>query len=302
MRVKYNGGMKQVYYKHKVENLLNISKIVTVHYFEFDAHFKGREEKHDFWEMVYAIKSPLVCSANGERIFLEEGEVLFHKPSEPHAHAADGEHAPDVFVISFECKSEAIRFFENKHLSLSRELCKYIYAIIEESKNTFDLPVSDPYVRKMPLAKTDTLGGLQMIKNLTELLLIGLMRQETGKVGGTAQFLLKEDYEEHITREIIAYLKANLERSVSVDDIAKTLSYTKSYLFRQFKKSTGDTIMSYFLKLKIDAAKKRLREEDCPISEIAQTLSFESPAYFSKAFKKVTGRTPMQYRTTHKKQ
>ena len=294
--------MKQLYYKHKVENLLNISKIVTVHYFELDPHFKGREESHDFWEMVYAIKSPLVCTKDGERCLLEEGEILFHKPGEAHAHAADGEHAPDVFIISFECKSEAIRFFEGKHLHLDRELCKYIYAIIDESKNTFDLPVSDPYVRKMPLAKTDTLGGLQMIKNLTELLLIGLMRRETGKVGGTAQFLLKEDYEEHITREIIAYLKASLDKSVSVDDIAKNLSYTKSYLFRQFKKSTGDTIMSYFLKLKIDAAKKRLREEDSPISEIAATLAFDSPAYFSKAFKKVTGRTPMQYRTSHKKQ
>ena len=293
--------MRQVYYKHKVENLLNISKIVTVHYFEFDPSFVSRGESHDFWELVYAVKNPIVCTAGGERITLQEGEVLFHKPNEYHTLAADKESAPDVFIISFECKSEAIRFFENKHLQLDRELLKYIYMIIEESKNTFDLPISNPDIRKMPLSKTDSLGGLQLIKNLTEILLINLMRKETGKLETQAQFLLKEDYEGHITKEIIAYLKANATRAVTIDEVARSLSYTKSYLFRQFKKSTGDTIMSYFLKLKIDIAKKMLRAGNCSVSEIAAALAFDSPNYFSKAFKKVTGRTPMQYKTMHAK-
>lgn len=293
--------MRQVYYKHKVENLLNISKIVTVHYFEFDPNFVSRGESHDFWELVYAVKNPIVCTAGGERITLKEGEVLFHKPNEYHTLEADKESAPDVFIISFECKSEAIRFFENKHLKLDRELLKYIYMIIEESKNTFDLPVSRPDIRKMPLSKTDSLGGLQIIKNLTEILLIHLMRKETDKVETQAQFLLKEDYEGHITKEIIALLKANVTGTVTIDEIARSLSYTKSYLFRQFKRSTGDTIMSYFLKLKIDAAKKMLRAGTASVSEIAAALAFDSPNYFSKAFKKVTGRTPMQYKAMHTK-
>ena len=44
--------MKQAYYQHKIENLLTVSKIVTVHYFEFEKNFKGHEESHDFWELV----------------------------------------------------------------------------------------------------------------------------------------------------------------------------------------------------------------------------------------------------------
>ena len=299
--MRYNMNMRQVYYKHKVENLLNISKIVTVHYFEFDPNFASRGEAHDFWELVYAVKNPIVCTASGERITLQEGEVLFHKPNEFHSLSADRENAPDVFIISFECKSEAIRFFENKHLTLDRELLKYIYMIIEESKNTFDLPISSPDIRKMPLSKKESLGGMQLIKNLTEILLINLMRKETDKVETQAQFLLKEDYEGHITKEIIAYLKANVTRAVTIDEVARSLSYTKSYLFRQFKKSTGDTIMSYFLKLKIDVAKKMLRAGNVSVSEIAASLAFDSPNYFSKAFKKVTGRTPMQYKAMHTK-
>ncbi len=293
--------MKQAYYKHKVEHLLNISKIVTVHYFEFDKRFRSHGEAHDFWELVYAVKNSLLCTANGQEITLKEGEVLFHKPNEYHTLAADGTSAPDVFIISFECKSEAIRLFENKRISLDRDLLFYIYTIIEESKNTFDLPESNPEIKKMPLSTMEALGGLQLIKNLTEILLIQLLRRETGKGGVPSRFLLKEDYEEHVTREIIAYLKENLRRTVTMDELSRHLSYTKSYLFRQFKRSTGDTIMSFFLKLKVDAAKKLLREDRLSVSEIAASLGFESAGYFSKVFKKVTARTPMQYKSAHKK-
>jgi len=292
--------MGQIYYKHKVENLINISKIVTVHYLELDSEFKSRGEAHDFWELVYADKNSVLCTADGREVLLKEGEVLFHKPDEYHTLESDNRNAPNVFIISFECKSEAIRFFEGKHLTLDRELLRYIYMIIEESKNTFDLPHSNPDIKKMPLSKEDSLGGLQLIKNLTEILLIGIMRKETGKVGADSRFLLKEDYDEHITRDVIAYLRENISGSLSMDDIAKRLSYTKSYLCRQFKSVTGETVMAYFTKLKIKAAKKMLRESGMSIAEISQSLAFDTPNYFTKTFKRVTGYTPMQYKKMHR--
>ena len=70
-------------------------------------------------------------------ILLNEGEALFHKPNEFHSLAADGRAPSNVFIISFECKSEAIRFFENKRLQLNKKFLEYIYRIVEESKKTF---------------------------------------------------------------------------------------------------------------------------------------------------------------------
>ena len=48
------------YFKHKLENLINVSKIVTIHYFEFDKNFKSTGEAHDFWEIVYAEKESVI--------------------------------------------------------------------------------------------------------------------------------------------------------------------------------------------------------------------------------------------------
>ena len=70
--------MKQNYYKHKIENLLLVSKIVTIHYFEFEKNFESKGESHDFWELVYADKESIVCTANSKEITLKEGEILFH--------------------------------------------------------------------------------------------------------------------------------------------------------------------------------------------------------------------------------
>ncbi len=290
--------MKQQYYKYKIENLLLVSKIVTVHYLEPDKNFATLGESHDFWELVYADKESVVCSGDGTTHILEEGEMIFHKPNEFHTLAANTRTAPNVFIISFECRSEAVHFFEGRKIKLNKNLLKLIYMIIEESKKTFDVPYSDPSIKKMPLKKKPALGGLQVIKNLLEILLIDIMRDETEKENSSI-FLFKEDFDEYITRQIVSLLNENIHNALQIDDLCEQLNYHKSYLFRRFKATTGRTIMSYFLNLKIERAKKLLRESDMTVTQISETFAFDSPNYFSKTFKKLTGCTPLQYKKIH---
>ena len=288
--------MEQTYYKHKLQNLIVVNKVVTIHYFEFDKHFKSRGEKHDFWELVYADKGSIVCSADGKEILLNEGEMLFHKPNEFHTLSADTVSAPNVFIISFECKNEAIRFFENKRLVLNKKYLKFIYMLVEESKKTFHLPYSDPELKKMQLLNRPTLGGEQLIKNLLEILLINIMRDETESEHTNTQFLFKEELDGYVAKRILEFLNERLYQRIKIDDLCETLNYNKSYLFRQFKTATGRTIMQYFTDLKIEESKKLLRSTDLSVSEIAYKLSFDSPNYFSKTFKKKTQYTPLQYK------
>lgn len=287
------------YYRYKIENLLVIKKIVTIHYFEFDKNYRFEGESHDFWELVYVDKGNLICHAGELEIFLKEGEMLFHKPNEFHSLAADGHTVSNVVVVSFECKSEAIRFFENKRLPLPKKCAQYIYRIVEESKKTFDLPYFDPAMRKMVVLEKPTLGGGQLIKNFLEILLIDVMRHETEKGNPSDVFLQRNNADGKLTQEIIRFLKENVERKITVDDICETLHYNKSYLFRQFKAETGETIMSYYTRLKIERAKELLRGGNMTVSQISELLSFNAPDYFSKTFRKFTRMTPSKYRKLH---
>lgn len=292
--------MRTQYYKHKIENLLVINKIVTIHYFEFDKDFQGPTEAHDFWELVYADKSTIFCTANGNEIELSEGEILFHKPLESHSLRANGQNAPNVFIISFECKSQSIGFFENQKLKLNKQFLRFIYAIIEESKKTFDLPYSDPELKKMKLLSTPTLGGQQLIKNYLEILLINLLRNETEKANGSAIFLQRQDYNGVLTQQIIDFLKENIYNTLTIANVCEALHYNKSYIFKQFKTATNYSIMEYFHKMKIAEGKRLLRETNDSVTQIAEKLAYDTPNYFSKTFKKMTGYTPLHYRKLHK--
>ena len=189
-----------------------------------------------------------------------------------------------------------MRFFENKRLRLNKRLLRFVYRIIEESKKTFDLPYSDPALKKMKLRKKPPIGGQQLIKNYLEILLIDLMRDETEKEDSEIVFLQKNERDGYVSKRVVSYLREHIRENVGVSDICNALNYNKSYLFQQFTADIGMPIMTYFTKLKMELAKKLLRESDAPVAQIADELAFESAGYFSKCFKKHVQKTPLQYR------
>jgi len=291
-----NIHMGKKYYKHKIENLVNVLKIITIHYFEFDKTFASKKETHDFWELVYPIKNNIILTANGEDILLKQNQMYFHFPNQEHCLRADGILSPDVFIISFASKSQSMHFFDNKILTIDKSLERYIYSIIEESKNTFDIPVSNPNTKKMELKQNRNLGGLQIIKNELENLLIHIMRDETQNSSSNSVFLIKENYKGNLSGEITKYLNEHVYDKITISMLEETFNYNKSYLFAIFKKNTGHSIIEYLNLIKIEKAKQLLLSTNLSVIEISNRLSFDTPSYFCKVFKNILNMTPLKYR------
>lgn len=288
------------YYRHKIDNLLVVSKIITVHYFEFDKHFASEGEAHDFWEMVYVESGEFLCTAGDTALTLHEGEAMFHRPGEYHRHTADGICAPHVFIISFECRSEGMRFFEGRRIRLPRECVRQVFSILDEAMATFNIPVSDPLTKKMELLGAPILGGTQMIKNRLEMLLITLLRSETDRAGEGDRFLRDEGAGGRIADAIITKMRDNLFSGLSVAELCEGIAYSRSYIFKEFRDATGHTIADYYNTLKIAEAKRLIREKNLSFAEIAEMLCFESPNYFGKTFKRYVGLTPRAYRARYR--
>jgi len=283
--------MKETFIKRKLSNVINVSKIVTVHYFEFDKNFKFDGESHDFWELVYVDKGEIWVTAKNQKHILKQGDIIFHKPNEFHTLGANGVTAPNIFVISFVCKSPAMDFFKSKLMNLPPQLKEYISQIILESKKTFDLPFFNPNLRELTLTENPIFGGEQLLKIYLELLLIMIIRSEQNIL----VFSSKDTVNNHLVAKVIGILEENLYGRIDIKKIASLTNYGKTHLCTAFKNTTNHSIIEYYTILKIAEAKKLIREKNYNFAQISELLAFNSPYYFSNTFKKVSSMTPTEY-------
>lgn len=287
------------FYRHKIANLLNIQKIVTIHYQELTAGYTAEEESHDFWEIVYTDKQSVTVVTDGTPNLLKQGEMFFLRPDLPHYVACRSSDA-NIFIISFECRSECMDYFSDKTISVPDKYRGLLQNIMAEASATFRIPEFDPSLNKLELLPAPNLGGEQAVKNLLELLLIYLLRNETSKSSEQRFFVSKIQSSSELQDAIVNFLSESLYDRFSLNRLCDELHYGKTRLCTFFKQETGQSIYKTYLKLKTDEAKKLVRK-DLPFTQIAELLCFDSLPHFISTFKHYTGMTPKEYRMSIKK-
>lgn len=286
--------MKTNYIKTRLQSLINISKIVVMHYYEVDSTFIFKGEKHDFWEMIYVDKGKVEIKSDEDVLVLKQGELAFHAPNEFHSVKAF-ESSPNFFVFSFECTSSAMEYFRKFHTQLGKDLKPYISSIINEAHKTFVIPKNDVSLKKLNLKPNATIGGEQMIKTLLEQLFILLIRQMTERKNPSV-FPSKETMESHLSISIKNYVSERVFEIIKVSDVCTHYGYSKTYLCKVFKEQSGYTINEYVNKIKINKAKELIREHRLNFSEISSALAYDNPQYFTRVFKRVTSMTPTEFK------
>ena len=283
---------------HKLSKLFNVDKIVTIHYQALIKHYSAKEERHDFWELIYADKENITVVLNGEETLLSPGEVVFIKPNQKHF-VTSGEKEPNIFIISFSCHSEKMRFFENKSVFVPPALRYLLQNMMAEAIETFYIPDFDPDLNELKLREKENTGGEQIIKNSLELLMLYLLRSSEQKQP-TQEFLLsKIDHSEDLQDEIVKFLSSKIYGKFDLDELCAAMHYGKTRLCTLFRKKTGSSIYQTYLKMKTDEAKKLIRKKT-PFAEIADKLYFDSAAHFNSVFKKYAGMTPGEYKASIK--
>ncbi len=97
-------------------------------------------------------------------------------------------------------------------------------------------------------------------------------------------------------KQILEYLSANLHAGLRIQDIAEDLHTPSHILSRSFRQDTGQGLKEYMELLLLQKARNLLLHTNMPITEIAETLGFSDPFYFSRFFKKAEHISPREYR------
>jgi AraC-like DNA-binding protein len=98
---------------------------------------------------------------------------------------------------------------------------------------------------------------------------------------------------------IMNYIDTNIFDMKSLDELSSALKYNYAYLSSVFKKTTGNTVLSYYQRKRLECARLILLEENAKIGEVSESLGYSSPYSFSRAFKEAYGTSPKKYVKSH---
>jgi len=253
--------------------------------------FSGREQTqpghnvgpqvHDYFLVHHVLSGKGTFQCMGRTYELAGGDSFFIFPGELFRYTADGEQPWLYRWIGFRGDRA------------------------EELLSALDISRHQPVARPVRHRRAGALFG-QMERLLAEgrpgceLRSGGLLRlllaeyernSETRSNGSGASQSMMEQQVERTMR----WLTLQYSQSVSIEEMSRSLGYNRTHLSKMFKQHTGMTPMHFLLKIRMERAKLLLRES-LTVEQVAASVGFADPLYFSKQFRKWFGRSPTEYR------
>ena len=250
---------------------------------------------HPELELVY------VNGGNGRRhvgshvSHFRDGELILIGSNLPHWGFTDrstGNRAETVIQFAPDFPSKDVRGLGEFH---------QINDLIERSKNGISFTGRTKITQGARLEQMMTLDPMGRL-----LLLLDVLHQlatsdeyESLNADGVHVQIATHGYERF--NDVQQFISDNFRRDVAVAEAADVAAMTVPAFCRYFKKVTNKTFITYLTNFRIVFACKLLSDEHSTIAEVAFDCGFNSLSQFNRSFKKITGRTPTEYRADLRK-
>ena len=268
------------------ESVLTVEGFYSLFHMVLKDRISGGE-LHDFYEVVYVESGFYYVILDGKLHTVPPGSCVFFSPNTYHSDDGSTPVNATVKIISFECNSTLMSHFDNR-----------VFTLEDEPKQSFlhafdALSLCIENTKKHNLSAKEGAGptDIQYARLQFESFLLilyknsaPLPKESDRATARKAEF-----------RRISDYLKTNLHRPLTLDDISTECSVSISKLKSVCRFFCDCGPIDYLISLRIIRAKYLILEGELNFTEIAQVTGFSSPHYFSRVFRGRTGMTPSQY-------
>ena len=115
-------------------------------------------------------------------------------------------------------------------------------------------------------------------------------------------FMGQKGHEDEPIKKAQEYIESNVDKKISVDQLAGIFLISRRNFERRFKKATANTPVEYLQRVKIEAAKKSLESGRENINEVMYAVGYNDSKAFRTTFKKITGLSPLDYRKKYNRE
>lgn len=285
----------KTYLRHKIHNVIDVKELIALEYLDFAGKYRDYVEAHNFWELCYVVKGRITLFLEDTGMVLPEHHLLLIPPNRKHAFHSDSGNANRAFVICFDSFSPGLSPVSGSIFPPDAQQLVCMERILEECSTTFRTNESG-HLEVLP---DPLFGGQQALLLQLEYLLISLVRRMSVEKNSGIVFFSDEHFYADLVAAIERFLRQNIHKKISLDEICSRFSYSKAFLCRIFKEQTGETLIACFNRLKMEEAMRLLTQSTLSVTDIAGRLGYQDVKYFDSTFKKHTGFTPVAYRANN---
>lgn len=236
------------------------------------------DEKREHFVLAYAQSGAAFYTIGGEKIHVKKGNVVFMKPHQAYCAKSDDENPWSFFSVAFVAEfgdDESKKFF----LSLPS-----IFRFSDSSRTLSNFAE----LHRVWTAKRT--GCLIKCRSLILDIFHILLSDEIRRGKASAHYGKIES--------IVDMMRENSEKNFSLSELCEISGLSSSHFRMLFKEITGLSSVQFQNRLKIDCAKDLILSGSCNVTEAARAVGFDNVYYFSRLFRKLTGKNPSEYLNT----
>lgn len=248
-------------------------------------HFRERQEPISQYVFIYCTEGKGWFQAGGERCAVEKDQYFILPAHQPHCYGADDQNPWTIYWVHFKGKlageyaGNCLKPTDVKPNTYSR--IGERLGLFEEIYHTLEMGYGRENLLYACSVFYHFLGSLRYVQQYRS-----AVKQETE--------------EDDLVAAAIHYMKENIEKKLTLKEIAGHIGYSSSHFSALFHSRTGYSPLNYFNQLKIQQACRLLDFSNMKINQICHKTGIDDCYYFSRLFTKIMGMSPREYKKQKK--